>query len=132
MPQSLGGCHADFGAGMGIEHMVAVPRQGAFHNIADAQGLRPLCLCLAHGCQSICCFARLGNKHHKGLVIDHGIAVAELGPQVYLNGQPHQLLDHELPDQARIIGCAAGHKADAVKALHPLRRQAHAVEKHIV
>lgn len=59
--------------------------------------------------------ARLGDEQHEGVLAEDGIAVAELGRDVALDGDARQPLDEVFPDHARVHGGAAGHNGDRVE-----------------
>ena len=68
----------------------------------------PFALRLPHPREGVRRLAGLGDRDAQGPLLHHGIAVPVLRPEVHLDGDPRQPLDHELSDEGRVPRRPAG------------------------
>ena len=112
---------------MGVQDPVHLARERAADHVADGEGPAPAGPRRLDAGQRVQRLPRLADGHDQRAVVDDGVAVAELRAVIHLHRDPAQLLDHELPDQGRVPGGAAGdqdHLAHLrqgfVQRVHPL------------
>ncbi len=100
--ERLRGRHADFRAGMRIEHALGLAGQAAPHDIADGHHLGALLPGMADGRQRVGRLTGLRNRDEQVALPDQRVAIAELRPNVHLDRRPHHLLNKIFPDQAGV------------------------------
>ena len=110
--EGLGGGHADFRPGVGVEGAVGLARNHGADHVANGQGPGAFLLGLALGGDGVGGLARLADDDGQRGSIDQRVAVAVLGGVVHFHRQPRQFLDHELAGQRRMPGGAAGEELD--------------------
>ena len=105
----LGGGYRDFRACPGVHDIVSLSGNGASHHIDDSQDPLPVFMGLPESGQRVGSFAGLADNDDKGALLEDGVAVAELGSQIYLYRDAGNTLKHVFRCDACVIGGAAGH-----------------------
>ena len=113
----LGGGHRDFRPGVGVQQVIALPRDAGAHHVDDTQHRHALVLGKAQGGQAVGGLARLGDDDHQRIFHQLGVAVAELGGKVDLDRQVGHRFDDVFSRRPDVVGRAAGHKVDAFQLL---------------
>ena len=111
----LGSGHADLEARAREDHAVGVARGLAAHHVGHADHLGAALTRQAHGRERVRGLARLRDAHHQVVLVDHRIAVAELGGDVDLHVHPRPRLDGVAAHEPGVVGGAAGHEHDAAQ-----------------
>ena len=128
--EGLGGGDPDLGAGVGVEGAGGLARQRGADHVRDAHdrgALGPGGLDRAQGVRGL---SGLRERDDEGLRAHHRVAVAELGPDVDLGGDPGQALHHEAPDDGRVIGGAARDQDDSLNARDHVGIELHVGQHH--
>ena len=128
---ALGGGHRDLRPGPSVNDMVGQLGDGAAHHVDNGQDAGPPGLALLHGGDGVRGLPGLGDHHQQGVLIHQGIAVAKLGGQVRLHGNPAELLHHILAHAAGIEGRAAGGNHNLVDLPQVFVRQGEVVQHHL-
>ncbi|MPM15727.1 hypothetical protein SDC9_62099 [bioreactor metagenome] len=119
---------ADLRAGVGVDHRVGLARDGRTVGVADGQHPGVLFAGVPDGHQGVGGLAGLGDRHHQGGRADDRVAVAELGGQLHLAGDPHPVLDGVLGDHPGVEGRAGGDDDDLLDLAQLRLRQPDLVE----
>ena len=110
--EGLGGGHADLRAGVGVEHRVGFARDLGTVGITHRQHPRSLGLGVAHGLQGVGGLTGLGDGDDEGLLVQHRVAVAELGCDLDLHRDAGPVLDGVLRQQPGVVGGTTGDDVD--------------------
>ena len=113
---------------MRVEHVVALAGDRGVAHVADREHPGAALLALAECGERIGRFPGLGDRNHQAALVDDGPAVAELAGEIDLGGNPGDLLDHVLPDQAGVVGRATGDQKDPLDLLHGFAGEVDPVE----
>ena len=97
---------------MGVNRPVGLPRGHAADDVADGDASRALALRLAERREGIGRFPGLGDDDRQRLGGHDWLAIPILGPVIDLDGDPGELLDHELADQPGMPGRPAREDGD--------------------
>ena len=105
---------ADLAAAARVERAVGLARELRSHLVADRERERAALARDALRGDRVGRLARLRDGDRERALVDHGIAVAELGGVLDVDGEPGPLLDQQAADHAGMAGGAAGRDRDAV------------------
>ena len=104
--------HPDLEARAREQHAVGVARGLRAHHVRDRQHPRAALARHPHRRERVGGLARLADPDHEIARAEHRVAVAVLRGDVHLDRQPRPLLDRVAPDQAGVVGGAAGDDHD--------------------
>ncbi len=108
---------ADLEARAGEQDPVGVAGGLRAHHVRDGQHAGAALARQPHRRERVGGLARLGDPEHEVAGADDGVAVAVLGGDVDLDGQPRPLFDRVAADQPGVVGGAAGDDHDPLDAL---------------
>ena len=108
----LGGCHGDFRAGIGVDHLVGFAGDGGTDDVGHGQRAGAQAFCLAQGGQRVARFAGLADDDHQAAGINQRIAIAEFAGNVRLHRDAGEFFQVILAYEAGMVGRAAGDDED--------------------
>ena len=127
--ERLGRGDADLGPGVEVEDAVRAAGHRGVRVVGDGQDGPGLLPGGAEGGQGVGRFARLGDAEDERPAVHDEVARAELGGVFDLDGDVGQRLEEVLPDEAGVVGRAAGDEDDARGLPEGLRGEAGVVEE---
>ena len=107
--ERLCGCHTNLRTYVDVASGLGGTRNGGSDGIADTEDECSLFLGQLHSCQCVGGLSRLGYGDDHVLVVDYGIAVAELRGIFHLHGNLAEVLQQLLANQSGVPACSAGH-----------------------
>ena len=108
--------HGDLGAGVRVHDRVGLARDRGALRVADRDRARAHLTRVLHGHERVHGLARLADGHDERVVVEHGLAVAELVAELHLDRHAGPLLDGVLGHHAGVGGRAARDDGDATDA----------------
>ncbi len=115
--EGLGAGDPDLGAGPEIHPALDLAGNARAHHVHQPDGGGAPLAGFPHRGQGIGGFSRLGNGNDEAVLVNHRIAVAELGGVFDFAGNPGQLLDQVLADKPGVPGSSAPGNHDPAKPL---------------
>jgi hypothetical protein len=128
--ESLGGGHADLGAGVGVDGSYGFARDHGADHVADGQRLRAFGLGFALGGDGVGGFAGLRNQHGHRVGAEDGIAIAPFAGVIDLDRNAGEILDHEFAGESGVPTGAAGGDIDFLQRLEFGFADLHFVEEN--
>ncbi len=114
--EGLGRCHADLRSGLHRNEPVGKPHGLRADRIHDGPQDGALAARFLHGREGVDRFSGLADGEHDRVLIDDGVAVAELRCDLHLDGNARDALDQNAAHHARVRGGAAGRDDDLLDA----------------
>ena len=129
--EGLGGGDADFGAHVEVGAAVGGAGDGGADDVADAVDEGAVVLGQLDGGEGVGGLTRLGDGDDHVVGVDDGVAVAEFGGVLDLDGQLAGLFDEVFADEGRVPRGAAGADDDAAAVEELLLVVDDAGEEHV-
>ena len=94
--------HADFGAGVRVDRAGRFAREHRADHVADRQHFRALSGALRARAASVSAVSPDWLMDHQAVLVEDGIAIAELAAVIHFHRHVRQPLDHEFPGERRV------------------------------